>query len=115
MTWNVKGLGRSKKKRVVKRLITERRCDMLFIQESKLKAVNPRLWHFLVGHGSFSMEYVSSVWAVGGLLSLWDEKFFMVENKVVSYRYILLVGMIKSKNSISNFGNIYVPNDDRER
>ena len=53
--------------------------------------------------------------AASGLLSLWDEKFFTVEKKVVSNRYILLVGMIKSKNFRCGFGNIYTPNDDRER
>ena len=53
--------------------------------------------------------------AAGGLISLWDEQFFMVESKVVSNRYILLVGEIKSKNFKCGFGNIYAPNDDRER
>ena len=81
MTWNVKGLERFEKNRAVRRLILKRRCDMLFIQELKLEVVNPRLWHFLVGHGSFSREYVSSVDTIGGLLSLWDEKFFTVEKK----------------------------------
>ena len=53
-TWNVIGLGRSEKKRAVRRLISKRRCDMVFIQESKLEVVNPRIWRFLGGYGSFT-------------------------------------------------------------
>ena len=113
--WNVRGLGKSEKKRVVRRLLSKRRCDMVFIQESKLEVVNSKIWHFLGGYDSFTGEYASSVRAAGGLIILWDEKFFRVENKLVSNRYILLIGEINSKNFKCRFGNIYAPNDDRKR
>ena len=111
MTWNVRGLGRSEKKRAVRRLISKRRCDILFIQESKIEVVTPRLQRFLTGHGSLSGEFVSSVGVAGGLISVWDEQFFTVEEKVSTCRYILLVGTIKSKNFRCGLGNIYAPND----
>ena len=76
VTWNVRGLGRPEKKRAVRRLISKRRCDMLFIQESKLEVVNPRFWHFLADHGPLSGDFVSSIGVVGGLITLWNEKFF---------------------------------------
>ena len=88
---------------------------MLFIQESKLEVVNPRLWRSLAGHGPFSGDFVSSVGTVGGLITLWNEKFFTIEEKVSANRFMLLVGSIKSKNFRCGFGNIYAPNDDRER
>ena len=65
VTWNVRGLGRPKKKRAVRRLFSQRKCDMIFIQESKLEAVDSRLWH-----GPQAGEFVSSVGAAGGLISM---------------------------------------------
>ena len=53
--------------------------------------------------------------AVGSFVSLWDENFFSLESKVVNQRYILLVGTVLLRNIRCGFGNIYVPNDDRER
>ena len=43
VTWNVRGLGRLEKKKAIRRLFSKRRYDMIFIQESKLEAINPRL------------------------------------------------------------------------
>ena len=54
VTWNVRGLGRPEKKRAVRRLLSKRRCDLAFIQKSKLEAINLSLWRFLAGHRSFS-------------------------------------------------------------
>ena len=65
---------------------------MLFIQESKLEVVNPRLWRSLAGHGPFSGDFVSSVGTAGGLITLWNEKFFTIEEKVSANRFMLLVG-----------------------
>ena len=88
---------------------------MVFIQESKLEEVNPRVWRFLTGHGQFSGEFVSSVRAAGGLITLWNEKFFSLEQKIVANRFLLVVGIIGSRNLRCGFGNIYAPNDDTER
>ena len=88
---------------------------MVFIQESKLEEVNPRVWRFLTGHGQFSGEFVSSVGAAGGLITLWNEKFFSFEQKIVANRFMRVVGIIGSRNLRCGFGNIYAPNDNTER
>ena len=59
VTWNVRGLGRSEKKRAVRRLIAKER-NMIFIQESKLHEVNSRNIRFLGGNNRIKGEYVGS-------------------------------------------------------
>ena len=88
---------------------------MVFIQESKLQGVNSRTIQFLEGKSDYKGEWVSSIGASGGLISLWDDNFFSMECKVVSHRYILLEGTIKSRMFKCGFGNIYTPNDDKDR
>ena len=66
---------------------------MVLIQESKLQEVNSRTMRFFLGKGSYQGEWVGSIGVARGLISLWDEKNFKVESKVVNQRYILLEGV----------------------
>ena len=115
ITWNVRSLRRSEKKRAMRRLFSLKKCSMIFIQESKLQDVNVKTLRFLGGSDMIKGEVVGSVGASGGLISRWDENFFSLEDKIVAERYVLLVGVIKHLNFKCGFGNIYAPNDDRER
>ena len=38
-TWNIRGLGSNVKKRFLAKLIKKRKPDMMFVQETKLEAV----------------------------------------------------------------------------
>ncbi|XVF69249.1 hypothetical protein PTKIN_Ptkin11bG0065900 [Pterospermum kingtungense] len=67
------------------------------------------------GSNSVQMECVLSNRNSGGLMSCWRDEFFSVESKFVSQRYILLVGVIKSRNLKCGLKNVYAPNDDMER
>ena len=106
ISWNIRGLGRSEKKRTVTRLCLKEKLSMALIQESKLQKVHLRTIQFLSSKGSFQGAWVGSNGAVGGLVSLWDENFFSLESKVVNQRYILLVGTILLRNIRCGFGNI---------
>ena len=88
---------------------------MILIQESKLQEVNERIFRSLSGKCPYQGEWVGSVGATGGLITLWDENFFSMESKVVSQRFILLEGTVVSRNFKCGFGNIYAPNDDKEK
>ena len=59
---------------------------MIFIQETKLQDVNSRTFHFLGGNGMGKGEFVGLDGASGGLISLWDGNFFMLEGKIVAQR-----------------------------
>ena len=114
-SWNIRGLGRCEKKRVVRRVCSKEKLNLVFIQESKLQEVNSRTLRLLSGKGSFQGEWVGSIGAAGGLISLWDEIFFNVEGKIVNQRFILLEGVVLQRNFKCGFGNIYAPNDEREK
>ena len=52
ITWNIRDLGRNEKKRAVKRLFSKEKCNMIFIQETKLIDVNSRSYRYLGGSSS---------------------------------------------------------------
>ncbi|XVF78708.1 hypothetical protein PTKIN_Ptkin14bG0157300 [Pterospermum kingtungense] len=114
-SWNIRGLGRAEKRRAAKRFFSKEGFDMLVIQETKIKEVSPRFHRWMWGNNSIQMECVLSNGNSGGLMSCWRDEFFSVESKFVSQRYILLVGVIKSRNVKCGLGNVYAPNDDVER
>ena len=58
-------------------------------------------------------ESVGSDGASGGLISFWDDNFFTLEGKIVTQRYVLLVGVIKALNFKCGFGNVYAPKRDK--
>ena len=66
ISWNVRGLGRSEKKRAVKRLFSKEKCNMIFIQETKLTDVNLRSYRYLGGSCSIRGEFIGAMGAAGG-------------------------------------------------
>ncbi|XVF74334.1 hypothetical protein PTKIN_Ptkin13bG0102100 [Pterospermum kingtungense] len=112
---NVRGLGRSENNRVVKKLIVNKKFNLFFIQETKIKEDEPRLHRRIWGNVPISWEFVTSDGNSGGLISYWRDEFFHVDFKHVSSRFILLIGTIKRTNFKRGFGNVYAPNDDSDR
>ncbi|XVF45255.1 hypothetical protein PTKIN_Ptkin02bG0190500 [Pterospermum kingtungense] len=51
----------------------------------------------------------------GGLISAWREEVFSVQSKIVSQRYIVLIGTLKECDFHCAIVNVYAPNDDRDR
>ncbi|XVE69181.1 hypothetical protein DITRI_Ditri09bG0130500 [Diplodiscus trichospermus] len=73
------------------------------------------LERWLWGNAGYKSITADAVGRSGGLLTGWDEEFFILENQIVSNRFILIIGSIKSLNLRCGFGNGYAPNDDNER
>ncbi|XVE95789.1 hypothetical protein REPUB_Repub02eG0163900 [Reevesia pubescens] len=64
---------------------------------------------------SWEYEFSGSTGSAGGLITIWSGDFFELHSKVISSRYILLIGLIKPLQLLCGIGNIYAPNDDGER
>lgn len=80
ISWNARGLGNPRAFCDLRRLITERRPDVLFICETKLKACRTKLWNYY-----FNFEGLFSVDAQGrsgGLFICWKRS---VEVHIKSY------------------------------
>ena len=79
-SWNVRGLRGDGKLRMVKDLRNKHRLQMLGLIETKRQIVTrfdvARNW----GQGSPGWEYVGSDGASSGLLLIWDEEMFRLNN-----------------------------------
>ncbi|XVF56015.1 hypothetical protein PTKIN_Ptkin06aG0082600 [Pterospermum kingtungense] len=93
------------KKRVVKRLRKKSSFDMILIQETKMMEENSRSSRWIRGNKAISMELVKSDGNSGGLITAWRENLFAVEKKIISQRYILLIGTIEEDNFKCGLGS----------
>ena len=73
LLWNVRRLGRPKKRGIIKNIVKQSKCTVVCFQETKLENINPSLvkstcgvflseWHYKPANGSF-----------GGLLTCWTQ------------------------------------------
>ena len=74
ISWNVRGLNDPRKRLVVKNLMWKWKCDVVYLQETKIASMNRQLVCSL-----WSCPYVD--WAVleanrivGGILIMWDKR-----------------------------------------
>ncbi|KAL4367022.1 hypothetical protein GQ457_05G027720 [Hibiscus cannabinus] len=72
-------LGKSEKLRAVSRIITSSKPTVVFIQESKLEVLKPRVKKRLVCGKLNEIVFAPSLGAAGGIMSLWDSESFCVE------------------------------------
>lgn len=110
LTWNIRVLGSIVKKRFLSKLIKKRKPDMVFVQETKLEAVErvdiQKIW------GSANLEFIcsGSVGASGGLLSIWNKEFFTVNNMVVQRSFISMSGLLYGEFPCT-LVNVYASNE----
>lgn len=83
MTWNIRGLGSTVKKRFLVKLIKEGKPDMVSIQETKLESVERIAIQKLWGGTNMEFECSNSVGASGGLLIIWNKDFFKATNVII--------------------------------
>ncbi|XP_016192510.1 uncharacterized protein LOC107633388 [Arachis ipaensis] len=99
-SWNIRGLRRDGKLRMVKDLKNKHRIHMLGLTETKRQIVTrfdiARVW----GQDSPGWEYVGSDDMSGGLLLIWDEAVFKLNNCYKVERWLCVEGEIL-KNSFN--------------
>ncbi|KAI9198487.1 hypothetical protein LWI28_016722 [Acer negundo] len=78
LPWNVKGLGKWEKRRVVRHLVESVKPSILFLQETKLKQCNCKLISSVGGFCLLNGVAVNASGSSGGLLSLWNADLFKV-------------------------------------
>ncbi|XVF06594.1 hypothetical protein REPUB_Repub06bG0062400 [Reevesia pubescens] len=115
VSWNIKGLGSVEKGKAVRNVVSRLRPDVIFLQESKLMEVERWVFRSVWGSNTSCFEFSSAVGTAGGIITIWNCDFFELKNKVISQRFILLVGELKASKFAVGFGNIYAPNDDNDR
>lgn len=76
-SWNVRGLGRPEKRRMVKTLVKKEKIDLLFLQETKVSKDINRIIMEIWGSRNFAWEWVPSDGAAAGLITVWKEEVFI--------------------------------------
>ncbi|GMJ04824.1 hypothetical protein HRI_004151600 [Hibiscus trionum] len=108
-------MGRSEKVRALGNLLVSVRCKVCLLQKTNLGLIKLGLEKRLRGRRFGGFAFSPSVGASGGLISLWDENFFVMESVTISNRYIALVGSLASIKKRCGLLNIYTPNDSSDR
>ncbi|XP_028116486.1 uncharacterized protein LOC114314230 [Camellia sinensis] len=90
MSWNVRGLGKLEKKGRIRKLIYERKADVVLFQETKKVSISECEVRASRGRRNMDFMVVGSNGTAGGLLCIWDPDFFRLVDCYSNRRFILL-------------------------
>ena len=110
--FNVRGLGSKEKIRMLRRLTVKNKPWFLIIQETKIEKVGFNLTRRIWFDDSGVMEYVASEGNSGGLIIVWDDRTFVVQEIVKRFRFLVLIGELSQLKIQVAIANVYAPNDD---
>lgn len=92
MSWNIRGLGRNDKRAKIKKLVSERKINVLLLQESKRSSVDVRFVKSLWPWESLQFMAVDLEGSAGGLLCVWNLDVFKIEECCSARSFILVSG-----------------------
>ena len=115
LSWNVRGLNEGKKRSRIRRLLSQWKVDIVYLQETKLEMITTGLVQSLWRCTYAEWCNVAYVGALGGILLMWDKR--VVTKKDVC------VGNFVAASSFKNvddglewaFAGVYGPNRDTLR
>ncbi|XVF38449.1 hypothetical protein REPUB_Repub20aG0103100 [Reevesia pubescens] len=81
----------------------------------KLMDMNQRVIHSLGKMVNMRWEFSKSVGATSGLISIWSNEAFILEEKIISTGMIVLIRWLKKLKLRCGLVNVYAPNDEGER
>ncbi|XP_028102796.1 uncharacterized protein LOC114302038 [Camellia sinensis] len=110
MSWNVKGLGKSEKRGRIRKLICDRRVDLLLLQETKKASISESEVRTLWGRSNMEFMAVDSKGTTWGLLCIWDPSLFQLKDCCCNRRFVLLSGTLLNSFDCVIL-NVYTPND----
>lgn len=115
ISWNVRGLGKLEKRRMVSSLVRSHKPISLLIQESKLEAFDDRLVAILGERVLIRGVGVPAVGSVDGLLTMWNEDLLRVDSCIFNNMCILLAGFLIQQDVEIILCNVHAPNDENGR
>ena len=89
--------------------------EVLFIQESKLKNFDSRILRSIGGSWLSRVVGANVEGASSGLLILWNEESFVVEDCITNKMCIIVSGILSSCKKRIVFYNVYAPSVENER
>ena len=76
LSWNVRGVGRREKRRVIKEMLCREKPDIVILQETKKETIDNKLVSSLWGIRFKEWAVLPSVGRSGGILMIWDVRIF---------------------------------------
>ncbi|GKV34792.1 hypothetical protein SLEP1_g43134 [Rubroshorea leprosula] len=115
ISFNVRGLGGTVKRRELGNLVRAEKPDFLFVQETKLQEIDEglcqRLWYL----DEFGWSMKSSIGASGGLLCVWNMSIFVKLEEFVGDGFLGIKGVWGVNKEPCLFVNVYGPTDRRRK
>ena len=92
LSWNVRGLNDCRKRSIVKNLLREWKCNVIYLQETKLTGLDRQMVGSLWSCPYVDWVALDAVQTAGGVLMMWDRRVlerleFMVGSFFVSVRW----------------------------
>ncbi|GMI95558.1 hypothetical protein HRI_003225100 [Hibiscus trionum] len=113
--WNIRGLGKAKKARAVRRLMTLKKPLMLFLQETKLSYFNLSILRKIGCKNNFDSLVSTSSGSSCGLITIWDLSSFEVSYNHIDRRFITIIGKFKVNQFECGLINFYGPSIEEEK
>ena len=115
MSWNVRGLNDLQKRLIVRNLLQEWNCDVVYLQETKLAGVDRQMIGSL-----WSCPYVDWValdadQTTGGILMMWDRRALEKQVVMVGQFSVLVWWQGLGDGFIWACSGVYGPNDSNLR
>lgn len=114
LSWNIRGLDKSIKRRKLKKLLHKRKVDMALIQETKRSSINENFVRSCWPGDHMEFMAVDSEGAAGGLLCIWNPVVFQLLACCSNGNFIILLGTLFCSFDCV-IVNVYGPNDGASR
>lgn len=109
LSCNIRGLGARIKQSMLRKAINSHQPWFVFIQESKLESINPKLATSIWKNPMVNWIISPLVGNSGGLISFWDSTYFSLQSSITGRNWIALVGSFPALKFQCFLLNIYNP------
>ena len=96
LSWNVRGVNDSEKRKVIRNFVRTQRVDLVCLQETKIQGMNKDLVHS-IGVGRFlEWKALDAEGTAGGILLFWDKRrLSLVESESGSFSLSCVFRMVE--------------------
>ncbi|KAH7677449.1 DNase I-like protein [Dioscorea alata] len=100
LNWNVRGLGMSSKRFLVKDFLHLHHADICCLQETKLHAIDPQTWRAISGPRLDQFSFIPADGSAGGILIGWDRSLF-TGKEIFRGSFSLSIEFLNRSNNVS--------------
>lgn len=107
LSYNVRGLGGSGKRRIIRELVCQNHVEFLCLQETKIQNTDSRVCLQVWGDSDFEWKAIQAENRSGGILCVWKKNLFVLESSVEGPGYLGLIGLWGNDQQRCVIVNIY--------